>query len=170
MGEHPDRFARVVAANTGLPTGDRPTSDAFLAWQKYSQETPDFHVGGIIKGGCQSELSADVVAAYDAPFPDDSYKIGARIFPMLVPTSPDDPASSANQAAWETLTGFAKPFLTAFSDGDAITKGGERIFQAKVPGAAGQPHTTIGGGGHFLQEDKGPDLARVVADFVAATQ
>jgi haloalkane dehalogenase len=169
VGEHPDRFSRVVAANTGLPTGDRPTSDAFLAWQKYSQETPDFHVGGIIKGGCQSELSADVVAAYDAPFPDDSYKMGARIFPMLVPTSPDDPASSANQAAWESLARFAKPFLTAFSDGDAITKGGQRIFQAKIPGAAGQPHTTIAGGGHFLQEDKGPDLARVVADFVAAT-
>ncbi len=168
VAEHPERFAGVVAANTGLPTGDHPMSDAFLAWQKYSQETPDFHVGGIVKGGCRTDLPNDVVAGYDAPFPDDSYKAAARVFPLLVPTSPDDPAAAPNRLAWESLAHFDKPFLTAFSDGDPVTKGGERVFQQAVPGASGQPHTTIAGGGHFLQEDKGPELARVVAEFVAA--
>jgi haloalkane dehalogenase len=166
VGEHPDRFVGVVAANTGLPTGDRPMSDAFLAWQQYSQTTPRFHVGGIVKGGCATPLSDEVVAAYDAPFPDDSYTAGARIFPTLVPTSPDDPAGDANRAAWKTLAAFDKPFLTTFADGDAITRGGEAIFQRTVPGAAGQPHTTIEGAAHFLQEDKGPELAAVVAAFV----
>ncbi len=169
VAEHPDRFARVVAANTFLPTGDRNPGDAFLAWQRYSQETPDFHVGGIVKGGCRTELSDEVIAAYDAPFPDDSYKEGARQFPMLVPTSPDDPAAAPNRKAWEVLTGFDKPFLTAFSDQDPITKGADRALRELIPGCKDQPHTTIEGGGHFLQEDRGPELARVVADFIAAT-
>jgi haloalkane dehalogenase len=168
VGEHPDRFARVVVANTGLPTGDRPMSDAFLAWQRYSQETPEFHVGGIVKGGCRTDLTPEVVAAYDAPFPDDTYKAGARMFPLLVPTSPNDPAAAANQAAWEVLSAFDRPFLTAFSDSDPITGGGHRIFQEKVVGAKGQPHATIEGGGHFLQEDKGEELAAVVVNFVKA--
>ena len=85
VGEHPDRFARVVVANSGLPTGDRPLSDAFMAWQKFSQETPQFPVGAIVNGGCASDLSPDVIAAYDAPFPDDAHTAGARIFPTLVP-------------------------------------------------------------------------------------
>jgi haloalkane dehalogenase len=169
VGEHPERFARVVIANGGLPTGDQPLSDAFLAWQTFSQETPEFPVGRIVNGGCTSDLTPEVIAAYDAPFPDDSYTAGARVFPTLVPTSPDDPAAAANRAAWETLAAFDKPLLTAFSDSDPITRGGEGIFQRTVPGAKGQPHTTIAGGGHFLQEDKGPELARVVVDFVAAT-
>jgi haloalkane dehalogenase len=156
-------------ANGGLPTGDQPLTDAFLAWQKFSQETPELPVGRIVNGGCTTDLAPEVIAAYDAPFPDDSYTAGARQFPLLVPTSPDDPAAAANRAAWEVLAHFERPLLTAFSDGDAITRGGERIFQRTVPGAKGQPHTTITGGGHFLQEDRGPELARVVADFVAAT-
>lgn len=167
--EAPDRFARIVTANTFLPTGDRHPGDAFLAWQKYSQEVEDFQVGRIVDGGCTTDLPAEVVAAYDAPFPDDSYKQGARQFPALVPTSPDDPASEPNRAAWAVLEAWDKPFLTAFSDADPITAGGDAVFQARVPGAAGQPHTTIAGGGHFLQEDRGDELARVVADFIAAT-
>ena len=169
VAEHPDRFARVVAANTFLPTGDRDPGPAFLAWQKYSQETPNFHVGGIVKGGCVTPLSDDVIAAYDAPFPDDTYKEGARQFPMLVPTRPDDPASDANRQAWKVLSAWDKPFLTAFSDSDPVTGGGDRVLQSSIPGAAGQPHTTIVGGGHFLQEDKGEELAQVVCDFIAAT-
>jgi haloalkane dehalogenase len=169
VGEHPDRFARVVAANTGLPTGDTPMSDAFLAWQRFSQETPTFPVGGIVSGGCTSDLAPEVVAAYDAPFPTDAYTAGARQFPVLVPTSPDDPAAPANRRAWETLAAFDRPFLTAFSDGDPITGGGDAIFQRTVPGAKGQRHTTIPGAGHFLQEDRGPLLAAVVADFVRTT-
>jgi haloalkane dehalogenase len=169
VGEQPERFARVVAANTGLPTGDRPLSDAFLDWQKFSQESPVFPIGRIVAGGCTGPLPDAVVAAYDAPFPDDAYMAGARIFPTLVPTSPSDPAAAANHAAWATLATFDRPFLTAFSDGDPITGGGDAVFRRTVPGAQGVEHVTIGGGGHFLQEDRGPELARVVADFVAAT-
>jgi haloalkane dehalogenase len=114
-------------------------------------------------------MTDEVAAAYDAPFPDDSYKAGARAFPTLVPTHPDDPAAPANRAAWETLMGFDRPFLTAFSDQDDIMRGADAVFQKRVPGAAGQAHTTIEGAGHFLQEDKGPELAAIVARFIAVT-
>jgi haloalkane dehalogenase len=167
VAENPDRFARVVTANTFLPTGETPPGEAFLNWQHFSQTVEDFDIGVIIGMGCRSELSADVIAAYNAPFPDDSYKAGARQFPMLVPTSVDDPATNANRKAWETLRAWTKPFLTAFSDKDPITRGGDRAFQAEVPGCAGQPHTTIEGGGHFLQEDRGEQLADVVARWIS---
>ncbi len=169
VAEDPDRFARVVAANTFLPTGDRHPGDAFLAWQRYSQETPEFDVGGIVNGGCLTALSQAVIDAYDAPFPDDRYKEGARQFPMLVPTSPDDPAAEANRAAWKVFERWDKPFLCAFSDSDPITRGAEKVFQSVVPGARGREHPTIVGAGHFLQEDKGEDLAAVVAEFVRTT-
>src|SRR5215813_10382618 len=110
--ENPDRFARIVAANTGLPTGDQPMSEGFLRWREYSQKVENFHVGGVIKGACKTPLSDEIIAAYDAPFPDDRYKAGARAFPLLVPARPDDPASAANRKAWESLTRWNKPFLT----------------------------------------------------------
>jgi haloalkane dehalogenase len=169
VGEDPDRFARVVAANTYLPTGDSHPGDAFLAWQKFSQETPEFPVGTIVDGGCTSDLEPDVIAAYDAPFPDETFKEGARQFPVLVPTSPDDPASEANRAAWATLEQFTKPFLCAFSDSDPITAGADRALLRRIPGTTGQPHRTIEGGGHFLQEDRGEELASVVVAFMRAT-
>jgi haloalkane dehalogenase len=164
--EHPDRFARCVAANTGLPTGDGPVGDAFKAWLKFSQETPIFQVGRIIQGACVTQLGADVTAAYDAPFPEERFKAGARQFPVLVPISPDDPAAAANRKAWQVLRRWEKPFLTAFSDSDPVTKGAEVLLQSEIPGARNQPHTTIMGAGHFLQEDKGEELARVVIDFI----
>ncbi|MCI0338495.1 MAG: haloalkane dehalogenase [Acidobacteria bacterium] len=167
--EHPERFARIVVANTGLPTGDQPMTEGFMRWREYSQKVENFHAGGIVKGGCVNDLPLEVISAYNAPFPDDSYKAGARQFPMLVPISPDDPASEPNRRAWEDLRRWDKPFLTAFSDSDAVTRGGERVFQKLVPGAQGQPHVTITGAGHFLQEDKGEELAQVVADFIAHT-
>jgi haloalkane dehalogenase len=163
------RFARIVAANTFLPTGDTRPSEAFLNWQRYSQESPRFHPGGIVKGGCVTPLSPEVIAAYDAPFPDDSYMAGARQFPRLVPTTPDDPASEPNRRAWDVLKRWEKPFLTAFSDSDAITRGGDLFFQRVIPGTKGQPHTTITGAGHFLQEDKGEELAQVVLNFLEKT-
>ncbi|HUJ65202.1 MAG TPA: haloalkane dehalogenase [Acidimicrobiales bacterium] len=169
VAERPDRFARVVVANTGLPTGDTRISDAFLAWQRFSQEAEDFPIGQIVKGGCRTDLPTEVVAAYDAPFPDDSYKAGARVFPTLVPTRPDDPAADANRTAWKALESWRKPFLTAFSDEDPITAGGHSVFQRRVPGARGRQHVTIEGGGHFLQEDRGPELAEVIVDFVRST-
>ncbi len=166
VADQPERFDRVVVANTGLPTGDHPMSDAFLAWREYSRTIPEFHVGGIVRGACVSPLSDAVVAAYDAPFPDDTYKAGARIFPSLVPITSDDPAAQANRDAWQALARFEKPFLTAFSDTDPITRGGDKVFRKMVPGARDCPHTTIKGGGHFLQEDQGGQLARVVIDFM----
>jgi haloalkane dehalogenase len=169
VGEHPDRFARVVAANTFLPTGDGAPSEAFLNWQRFSQSVPELAVGRLVNGACGGTLPDEVVTAYDAPFPDESYKEGARQFPLLVPTSPDDPAADANRAAWKVLETFDKPFLTAFSDGDPITAGNERPLQTRIPGAKGQPHTTITGAGHFLQEQKGPELAQVIVDFVRST-
>jgi haloalkane dehalogenase len=164
--ENPDRFARLVVANGFLPTGDRPPGEAFLAWQKFSQEVPEMPIGRIVNGGCVSDLTEDVIAAYDAPFPDESYKEGARQFPTLVPTSPDDPASAANRAAWDVLAQWKKPVLTAFGDSDPITRGADRHIQQMIPGAEGQPHTTIEGGGHFIQEDKGEELARIVVDWL----
>ena len=167
--DQPDRFARVVIGNGGLPTGDRPGNEAFMRWQKFSQSSPTFDIGRLIQGATTTTLPDDVVAAYDAPFPDDSYKAGARIFPSLVPTQPDDPAAEPNRQAWEVLQKWEKPFLTAFSDSDPVTKGGEHVMQSRIPGAQGQPHTTVVGAGHFLQEDKGEELARIVVDFIAQT-
>ncbi|TMQ12528.1 MAG: alpha/beta fold hydrolase [Deltaproteobacteria bacterium] len=166
--EQPGRFARIVAANTFLPTGDRRPPEAFFTWQQFSQTVPELPIGGIVKTGCRQPLPPEVIAAYDAPFPDERYKAGARQFPLLVPTRPDDPASAANRAAWEVLRRWDKPFLTAFSDSDPITRGGERVLQSAIPGAAGRVHATIEGGGHFLQEDCGEAFARIVIDFAAA--
>jgi haloalkane dehalogenase len=167
VAENTDRFSRIAVANTGLPTGDARISDAFLSWQRFSQETPNFDVGVIVSMGVKDPLDAPVQAAYDAPFPDETYKAGARAFPLLVPTEATDPAAAANRAAWEVLRAWDKPLLTAFSDSDPITAGGHRVFQDDVPGAAGQPHVTIEGAGHFLQEDKGPELANVLSTFIA---
>jgi haloalkane dehalogenase len=169
VAEHPERFARVVAANTFLPTGEDPLPDAFFQWRAFSQRVSEFPVGFILQGATVTELPPAVVAAYDAPFPDESYKEGARQFPMLVPASKDDPAYDANRRAWTVLEVSDKPFLCAFSDSDPVTAGADRRFLARIPGAKGQPHTTITGGGHFLQEDRGEELARVTVEFIRRT-
>jgi len=166
VGGDPDRFARVVAANTFLPTGDSSPGAAFLRWQEFSQSVPNFPVGAIVNAGCTTDLTPAVIAAYDAPFPDEAMTAGARQFPMLVPTGPDDPAAADNRAAWAVLERFDRPVLCAFSDEDPITRGADRVLRDRIPGCAGQPHTTIRGAGHFLQEDRGPELATVVADWV----
>jgi haloalkane dehalogenase len=156
------RFARVVAANTFLPTGDIAPPKALFAWQQHSQEAPVFDVGKIVAGGCARGLSPEVIAAYDAPFPDPSFLAGARQFPMLVPARPDDPASEPNRRAWARLREWKKPFVTAFGDSDKITRGADLMLQALIPGAAGQRHVTLERAGHFLQEDVGEELAQVV--------
>lgn len=169
VAAEPDRFDRLVVGNTGLPTGEGTPTEAFLKWQQFSRQSPVFPIGGIVNGGCTTDLAPEVIAAYDAPFPDDSYKAGARIFPSLVPTGVDDPAHADQVAAWEVLSRFEKPVLCTFSDRDPVTAGGARAFLRGVPGTAGQPHVTIEGAGHFLQEDRGPELAAVIAAFIAAT-
>ena len=169
VAEHEDRFSRVVTANTGLPTGRTAPSEEFLSWRKLSQEMPILPIGSLVDQACVARLSDDVIAAYDAPFPEESYKAGARQFPMLVPASPDDPASEPNRRAWQALGAFERPWLTVFSDKDPITRKGEEIFQKRIKGALGQPHVIIKDAGHFLQEDKGPEVAKIVVDFMNRT-
>ena len=165
VGEHPARFARVVAANTGLPDGTRRLPDAWWQFRDFVARTPDLPIGFLVASGCAEPMTAEVQAAYDAPFPDATFKAGPRAFPDLIPQDPDNAATPDNQRAWVGLAAFDRPFLCAFSDRDPITGGGERALMGKIAGAEGQPHTTIAGGGHFLQEDRGPELARVVAAF-----
>jgi haloalkane dehalogenase len=164
-----DRFARVVAANTGLPTGDHGMPAAWHHMADWVAEVDELPVSKLVATGCVTRMPDAVKAAYDAPFPDESYKAGARTFPRLVPHSPDDPAREDNVRAWEVLSRWERPFLCAFSDSDPITSGGDKPFRKVVPGAQGQAHTTIEGAGHFLQEDKGEELAQVIVDFVATT-
>ena len=153
------QFRRVVTANTSLPTGEEKPSAAFLQWQERSQQMPVFPVGRLVSSFCAAPLSDAVIAAYDAPFPDESFKAGVRQMPLLVPTSTKDPEHLANKRAWDVLRNFDKPWLTAFSDMDPITRHGERVFQRRVKGASGRSHITIENAGHLLQEDKGPELA-----------
>ncbi|WP_376694818.1 haloalkane dehalogenase [Wenzhouxiangella sp. EGI_FJ10305] len=166
VAAHPDRFASVVAANTFLPTGDTDLGSAFEKWRQFSQETPEFHIAGVIKSGTVAPLSEDVLAAYNAPFPDERYKEGARQFPMLVPATPDDPETLPNRRAWQVLSQWQKPFLTAFSDSDPVTGGAEKYLQKFISGAQGLEHPTIENAGHFLQEDQGEALADVVVRFL----
>ena len=201
VAENPDRFARVVVANTGLPAPREmapeavealrelrrtlpvptmqelaqalanPDPDApgrsFVYWQKWTWETEDIPVGLLIAGTMDGRtLSPGEIAAYDAPFPDPSYKMGPRAMPSQVPTLPDDPSLPANLRAWEVLSKWEKPFLCAFTDNDPVTRGLERSFRERIPGTQGQPHTTIRGGGHFLQEGRAEQFAQIVAGFV----
>jgi haloalkane dehalogenase len=166
LGEHPDRFARVVAANTGLPDGTFSLGEEWWAFHDFVARTDDLPVGLLVQFGSATELPDEVVAAYDAPYPDARYKAGPKAMPDLIPQTPDDVAAAPAQAAWDVLRRFEGPFLCAFSDGDPITRGADALFTSQVPGCAGQPHTTIAGAGHFLQEDKGEDLARVVVDWL----
>jgi haloalkane dehalogenase len=163
--ENPDHFARIVLANGFLPTGDTQPPKKFFYWRTFATYSPWFPVGRIIQSGTIATLEPEVVRAYDAPFPSRAYKAGARAFPRLVPVTPDDPATSANRAAWEVFRTWEKPFLTAFSNRDPITRGCDKIFQSEVPGCQGLPHAKIRNAGHFLQEEKGPELAQIVLDF-----
>jgi len=163
----PERFARVVVANTALPTGDKPMGAAFHSWRDFSQSVPNFNAGRIVYGGTTSKITASEVAAYNAPFPDASFQAGARQFPMLVPDTPDNPASAPNRAAWETLRSMDIPFLTVFGADDKIMAGVDREFQKSIPGAAGQNHAILPNAGHFLQEDVGKELAQVTLEFIA---
>jgi len=166
VANDPQRFAGLVVSNTGLPDGSREPSDAFMAWQRFSQTAKEFPIGEIIAGGCISELPPDVIRAYDAPFPDDTFKEGARIWPSLVPISTDDPAVPANLTAWEVLSDFDRPVVCAFSDQDPVTRGGDRAFRSRVPGTTDQPHTTVKAAGHFVQEDQPEELVRILVDLV----
>ncbi len=163
--EQSERFSRIVLGNGGMPTGHETFPRVFRLWRAFARFSPWFPIGRIVNSGCTSSLSPEIIAAYDAPFPDARYKAGARAFPRLVPTSPDNVASADNVAAWKVYKSWNIPFLTAFSNRDPVTRGGERPWQEQVPGAQGQPHTTIRDAGHFLQEDKPEDFSVAIIDF-----
>ena len=167
--ENEHRFARIALGNGFLPTGEEEFPRAFKIWRAFARWSPWFPIGRIIQSGTVNELSREEVAAYDAPFPTAKYKAGARAFPRLVPTTPDNPASDANRRAWDTFKRWEKPFLTTFSNRDSVTRGGDRPFQKLVPGAQGLEHVKIRNAGHFLQEDKGEELAEVLVTFIKAT-
>lgn len=169
VAEHPDRFSRVVAANTGLPTGDQQMPEVWWRFRQAVENAESIDVSRFVQSGCASSLPDAVRAAYDAPFPDDSFLAGPRVMPTLVPTAPDDPATDANRAAWAALTRWEKPFLVAFSDQDPITRDMGPVLQRAVPGAAGLDHPVLRDAGHFLQEDAGDRLGEVVAAFVRDT-
>jgi haloalkane dehalogenase len=162
VAEHPDRFAAVCASNTGLPDGSAPMGEVWQGFHAFVRATPDLPVGRLVASGCARPVPPEVVAAYDAPFPTPEHKAGPRALPGLIPQAPDAPGAAENRAAWAVLAQLELPFLCAYSDGDPITAGADRAFLARVPGTRGQPHTTIAGAGHFVQEDAGPELARTL--------
>ncbi len=167
--EMPERFDRIVLANGGLPTGREPVPRAFRLWRAFARFSPWFPIGRIVKAGCVHGLTAREVAAYDAPFPSGRYRIAARLFPGFVPTSPSDPERANNERAWEVFQRWDKPFLTLFSNRDPITRGGYKVWQKRVPGAQGQPHAITRNAGHFLQEDRGPEVAAAIVVFMEST-
>jgi haloalkane dehalogenase len=169
VAEHPDRFARVVAANTGLPTGDTAMPEVWWQFRRVVEKEPALDVARLVQSGCQTRLPDTVRAGYAAPFPDPSFLAGPRAMPLILPTAPDDPATEANRAAWRRLEAWDRPFLVAFSDRDPITASMAPVLKHAIPGAAGLEHPLIKGAGHFLQEDAGPQLAEVVAGFISAT-
>ena len=174
VAENEERFARVVISNTGLPVGaaggpeDFPEDSAFIRWKRRNQGMIDR--GDIPTGRMLATNTGDpsIAAAYDAPFPEPAYKAGALIMPQRVPVFADDPANEANRKAWQVFERWEKPFLTAFGDSDPISRGGERSFQRRVPGAQGQAHVSVEGAGHFIQESHGEELARIINEFIAA--
>ena len=169
--EWPERIARLVIMNTGLPTGDEPMGRAFMRWREFAVSMPDLPIGQVIVNGMAhgDQLPPDVVAAYESPFPDVSYKAGAMAFPLLVPISPDDPASPSMRRAREIFSQWTKPALVLFSDKDPITRGGDTFFRALIPSAREQPEITLHDAGHFLQEEKGEEIAQYILDFLVRT-
>ncbi|MBW0015457.1 haloalkane dehalogenase [Mycobacterium sp.] len=165
--EQGDRVGRLVVANGFLPTAHQRTPPAFYAWRAFARYSPVLPAGRLVAAGTVRRVPAKVRAGYDAPYPDKTYQAGARAFPQLVPTSPDDPAIPANRAAWDSLGNWEKPFLSIFGTRDPILGRADRPLIKHIPGAAGQPHARINAS-HFIQEDAGPELAERVLTWQQA--
>lgn len=157
-----------VASNHGYPTGDMPPNEALRQWQEYAASATEFDVSAIIARACVSSLADQTLHGYDAPYPDDSFKAGARVFPALIPVRPDDPSAPAVRASREVLARSDMPFLTVYGEQDPIGGAGDAMFHSLVPGAKEQPHIRLANAGHNLPEDAGDLLGRAVADFVKA--
>lgn len=169
--ELPDRFARLVIMNTGLPNGQQRMTEGFKRWREFAAKSEDLPVGMVISRTLAEGDNVDprIIAAYEAPFPDVTYKAGALTFPLLVPVTPEDPAAEAMDNARRVFSDWQKPALVMFSDGDPITRGGDRFFRDLIPSAKQQPEIVIEGAGHFLQEDKGEEIARHIVEFIERT-
>lgn len=170
LAEHPDKFKRVVVMNTYLPTGKKSMPLAFNIWKKFSQIVPNLPIGMILKAGTHQPLSKATKKAYDAPFPTGKYKAGAKIFPSLVPSNEEDPAIPYMLKARKVLKSWSKPALVLFSDKDPIMSGAWKWFYNNIPTAKDQPRITIKDAGHFLQEDKGEEIAKHVDEFMLKTR
>lgn len=166
--ENTDRFARIVIGNGGLPSGHEKLPRALRIWRTFAKYSPIFPISKIINGACFKKLSPDELRAYDAPFGSKKEKAGSRVFPSLIPTTPSMAGSKENVAAWKVLEAWDKPFVTCFSNGDPITRGGDKMMQKRIPGTKGMPHVTLKGG-HFLQEDSPEEFAAKVNEAIAIT-
>ncbi len=164
----PERFSRLVIMNTGLPDGEQKMSQGFKDWLQLVENTPDLPIAELVRKRCyqKEQFTQEILKAYDAPFPDVSYKAGAHKWPLLVPISPDYPGAEFMKKAREELSKWQKPALVLFSDQDPITRGGERFFRRLIPGCKGEPEITIKDADHFLQEDKGEEVATLIVDFI----
>jgi haloalkane dehalogenase len=164
----PDRFSRLVIMNTGLATGDVPATEGFMKWRAYASSTPDLPCGTIVRRSAvnRESITDEIVAAYDAPFPDATYKAGAQKFPLLVPIDPNQAGAREMREARDALSRWTKPALVMFSDGDPVTRGGDRFFRKLIPSAKDEPEIVIEGAGHFLQEEKGEDIAHHIVSFI----
>lgn len=170
VADHPERINSVVVSNTALPSGDQIPGEKFLKWQETLENMDPFEVGTVVQWGCKSELSEEVKAAYDAPFPDDSYKIAPHAFPLLIPVSSNDPETANVREAWSTLKRFNKPFLALYGEDSHLTRGWFKTFQVKIPGADNQPHELLEESGHYIQEDSREYLALKMISFIANSE